>query len=73
MEKFQGDPITWSELKKLLEDKQLPSDVRVYSDSRWECGPTGVFGIYYNPFLQVLVLTQEDVPDYEEKGWVQFL
>lgn len=71
MPAFLGNPIAWEEFKKLLEDNHVPPDVKIYSDSGWECGPTGVFGGYYNPFLRVIVLTQCDEPDYEGKEWVQ--
>lgn len=70
MSMFQGGSITWGEFKKVLEDNLVSPDAKIYSDSGWEYGSTGVFCAYYNPSLQVVVLTQCSDPDYEGKEWI---
>ena len=50
--------MTFQELNKLIKDNNIPYDVKLLSDSGWECDPTDIDGVYYNRKENHLVFTQ---------------
>ena len=52
--------MTLEKLNKICADNNIPSDVTFMSDSGWECGPTEMNGVWYNPETRVIVFTQGD-------------
>lgn len=65
--------MTFSTLHKLLVKHAIPADVKLMSDSGWECNATDMDGIWYNRKENILVFTQEgDMYDYhytENEDW----
>ena len=39
--------MTFTVLKKVMEEHNIPDDAKLMSDSGWECGATNMNGIYY--------------------------
>ena len=61
--------MTYEKLKKLIEKYLIPEDVHLVSDSRWECDPTEMDGVYYDIGKNEIVFTQDfDRTDYATKG-----
>jgi hypothetical protein len=50
--------MTFTELSKIIKDNNIPEDVRLMSDSGWECGETDMDGVYYNDALNIIIFTQ---------------
>lgn len=54
-----------NKLLELIREYDIPEDVKLRSDSGWECGATDMDGVYYNRKLNVIVFTQGvSVSDY---------
>lgn len=51
--------MTFAELNKIIEDNNIPHDVKLMSDSGWECGATDMDGVYYNREKNEIVFTQQ--------------
>ena len=51
--------MTFELLEKLIEANNVPKNVKLLSDSGWECGSTDMDGVYYNPSRNEIVFTQE--------------
>lgn len=61
-------------LEKLLQIYQvddIPMDAALESDSGWECGPTNMDGVYYNPDESRVIFTQGIGSEYDycEPEW----
>lgn len=65
--------MTFETLNKVIKDNEIPMNVRLMSDSGWECGSTDMNGIYYNKKANILVFTQDtEFNEYvEADNWVQ--
>lgn len=50
--------MTLEKLIKVLEERNIPKDVEIMSDSGWECGPSEIDMVYYNPETKILMLTR---------------
>lgn len=50
--------MTFAELNKIIEDNNIPHDVKLMSDSGWECSATDMDGVYYNREKNEIVFTQ---------------
>ena len=50
--------MTFEKLCDLFEKCHIPSDVRLLSDSGWECGATDMDGVFYNEKKKAIVFTQ---------------
>lgn len=59
--------MTFEELNELMKIHQIPRNVRLMSDSGWECEATDMNGIYYNWKENIIVFTQGgSYDDYSE-------
>lgn len=65
--------MTFKLLHRILIKHDIPENVKLMSDSGWECSATEMNGVYYNREENVLVFTQEgDESDYryfEDNKW----
>lgn len=50
--------MTFQKLQKLIKQYNIPEDVRLISDSGWECDATEMDGPYYNKDKNEIVFTQ---------------
>lgn len=50
--------MTFAELNKIIEENNIPHDVKLMSDSGWECGASDMDGVYYNKEKNEIVFTQ---------------
>ena len=50
--------MTFEKLAELIDKNNIPKNVALESDSGWECGPTGMDGVYYNQTKNMIVFTQ---------------
>lgn len=65
--------MTYELLTKIIEENNIPKDVKLMSDSGWECDETEMDGIFYNKEQNILIFTQHgDHYDgwYLKDGWV---
>ena len=51
--------MTFEKLKELIEKYNIPSNVKLLSDSGWECDETEMDGVFYNEIENHIVFTQE--------------
>lgn len=51
--------MTFEKLKELIEKYNIPSNVKLLSDSGWECDETEMDGVYYNQEENHIIFTQE--------------
>lgn len=51
--------MTFKLLNKLIEENDIPKNVKLMSDSGWECSETDMDGVYYNEKENILIFTQE--------------
>lgn len=49
--------MTLQKLNELCREQNIPKDVRLLSDSGWECGETEMDGVYYCEQSNVIVFT----------------
>lgn len=65
--------MTFSYLREIMETYDIPEDVRLMSDSGWECGATDMRGAFFHKEDKVIVFTQSaqysDSDYYKENGW----
>lgn len=54
--------MTFEKLKELIEKHNTPSNVKLLSDSGWECNETEMDGVFYNEEENHIIFTQ----DYDE-------
>ena len=61
--------MTFAELNKIIEENNIPHDVKLMSDSGWECDATDMDGVYYNKEKNEIVFTQSTKTiDYWDDG-----
>lgn len=53
-----GINMTFEKLKNIILQNNIPEDVKLLSDSGWECGETEMNGIFYNKQLSHIIFTQ---------------
>lgn len=55
--------------KRILKENNIPDDVRLMSDSGWECDATEMDGVYYHRKTNTIVFTQGyGNHEYENSG-----
>lgn len=54
--------ITFKQLSQYIKENNIPENVKLLSDSGWECGETGIRAVYYNELENVLFLYQDKEP-----------
>ena len=59
--------MTLSELNKICKENNIPEDVRLVSDSGWECGPTEMDAVFYSEQENIIVFCQDTEEVYEAK------
>ena len=60
--------MTFAELNKIIEENNIPHDVKLMSDSGWECSATDMDGVYYNREKNEIVFTQKTMMrDYDDE------
>lgn len=57
--------MTFEKLKELIKKYNIPSNVKLLSDSGWECDETEMDGVYYNEEENHIIFTQE-FSEYEK-------
>ena len=57
--------MTFEKLKELIEKYNIPSNVKLLSDSGWECDETEMDGVFYNEEENHIIFTQE-FSEYEK-------
>ena len=63
--------MTFEELNDLIEKHNIPRDVKLMSNSGWECGPTEMDGVYYFKEDNLIIFTQgSEYDDYLNSGAV---
>lgn len=63
--------MTLAELNKICKDNNIPEDVRLLSDSGWECCETEMDGVWYSEIDNAIVFTQEsEENDIMNKGYI---
>lgn len=62
--------MTFEELQKIIIKNKIPTNVRLESDSGWECDPTDMNGVYYNKDTNTIVFTQNIKYGYNHVGFV---
>lgn len=64
--------MTFSNLSQIIEDNNIPKDVKLMSDSGWECSETDMDGVYYNKDTNTIIFTQytSDYDKYyDDENW----
>lgn len=56
--------MTLQKLNELCSKHNIPKDVKLLSDSGWECGDTEMDGVYYCKQSNVIVFTQGGIFHY---------
>lgn len=51
--------MTFQRLYKIIEANNIPHNVKLLSDSGWECDPTDMNGIFYNEKENIIIFTQD--------------
>jgi len=51
--------MTFEKLKELIEKYNIPSNVKLLSDSGWECDETEMDGVFYNEKENHIIFTQD--------------
>jgi len=58
---------------RIIKDNNIPEDVKMLSDSGWECDATDMDGVYYNETNKEIVFTQfgdkYENPYYSSNEW----
>lgn len=65
--------MTYALLTEIIEENHIPKNVKLMSDSGWECDETEMDGIFYNKENNTLIFTQNgSLYDRwcEREGWV---
>lgn len=50
--------MTFKQLESIIIENNIPEDVKLMSDSGWECGATDMDGVYYHEKDNIIVFTQ---------------
>ena len=51
-------------LNQLIKDNNISKDVKLLSDSGWECSETEIGGVWYSEEYNVIIFTQDYVTRY---------
>ena len=51
--------MTYELLTRIIEENNIPKNVKMMSDSGWECCETDMDGIFYNKQENKMIFTQE--------------
>lgn len=66
--------MTFKRLSDIIKEHDIPENVRLMSDSGWECNETEMNGIWYNPELNTIIFTQGNYCEhdnwYDKDRWV---
>ena len=66
--------MTFKDLENLIITNSIPKNVKLMSDSGWECSETEMDGVWYNRELNTIIFTQGDYMKCDhwsdEEGWV---
>lgn len=69
--------MTYKILQQIIKENNIPDDVKLMSDSGWECDATDMDGIFYNKKENILIFTQyyddreyQSNVDYECLYWL---
>lgn len=66
--------MTLQKLNELCSKHNIPKDVKLLSDSGWECGDTEMDGVYYCKDSNVIVFTQGSYDyEYDNNGYGDFV
>lgn len=57
--------MTFEKLQALIKKHNIPSDVKLLSDSGWECDETEMDGVFYNEKENHIIFTQY----YEQRDY----
>jgi hypothetical protein len=55
---YRREEMTYKKLKEIIEKNNIPENVKLQSDSGWECDPTDMDGIFYNTSENKIIFTQ---------------
>lgn len=61
--------MTLEKLSEIMKEHNIPGDVRLMSDSGWECDATDMDGIFYNKKENILVFTQEGNANFMDEHY----
>lgn len=50
--------MTIEKLEEIMTEYDIPKNVKIMSDSGWECDPTDMDGVWYNSELNLIIFTQ---------------
>lgn len=53
-------------LEEIMTEHNIPKNVKIMSDSGWECDPTNMDGVWYNSELNLIIFTQNYDKNYIE-------
>lgn len=71
---LKGDMLimTYERLSNIIINNNIPTNVRLMSDSGWECNSTDMNGVYYNRKNNIIVFTQGSIFDEykDNKEWI---
>jgi hypothetical protein len=66
--------MTFADLQLLIETHKIPKNVRLQSDSGWECSETDMNGVWYNRKTNTIIFTQGNHMErdayYDRENWV---
>jgi len=58
--------MTIEKLEEIMAKHNIPKNVKIMSDSGWECDPTDMNGVWYNSELNLIIFTQDYNKFYSE-------
>lgn len=58
--------MTYEELTNIIKKNNIPKNVKLMSDSGWECCETDMDGVYYDNISNILIFKQ-DISQYDKK------
>ena len=59
--------MTIEKLEEIMTKHNIPKNVKIMSDSGWECDPTDMDGVWYNKNLNLIIFTQHYYKYYIER------
>lgn len=61
--------MTLQELNNICNKNNIPDDVKLLSDSGWECYETEMDGVYYSKKDNTIIFTQKEDCRYTNPGY----
>lgn len=58
--------MTFKTLTQIIKKNNIPNNVKLLSDSGWECSETDMDGVYYNKIKNEIIFTQNRERHYDE-------